>query len=61
MIEMINTLGIDQSRPPLHAVHDIILGQKDFGEESTVLTRDASNHKATFLVITDPIAFRAAC
>jgi hypothetical protein len=48
MIQMINTVGIDQGRSPLHAVHDIILRQKQLGEQSTVLTSDAGNQSNFF-------------
>jgi len=42
MIQMINTVGIDQGRSPL------ILRQKQLGEQSTVLTSDAGNQSNFF-------------
>ena len=43
MIQMIDTIGVDQRRPPLHAMHDIVFGKEKLGEERAVLPGDAGD------------------
>jgi len=43
MVQMIDAIGVDERRAPLHPVHYIIFRQEKFGEQSAVLTRDAGN------------------
>ncbi len=42
-IEMIDALGVERGRAALHAVHDIALGQQEFGEIGAVLSGDAED------------------
>jgi hypothetical protein len=37
---VIDTVGNDQGRPPLHTMNDVVLGEKEFGEQGAVLTGD---------------------
>ena len=39
MVQMIDTIGVDERGPPLHAMHDIIFRKEKFGEKCAVLTR----------------------
>jgi len=48
VIEMINSIGVDQGRPALDAVNRITLGQQQFGEIRTVLAGNTGNPMLSF-------------
>jgi hypothetical protein len=48
MIEVIDTIRIDQRSPPLHAVDDVIFRQQKLGEESAVLPGGPGDQRNLF-------------
>jgi hypothetical protein len=40
---MIDTVGVDQRRPPLHAMDDIVFRKKEFSKQSAILPGDAGD------------------
>ena len=43
LIEMVDALGVERRRAALDAVHDVALGEQEFGEIGAVLAGDAGD------------------
>ena len=43
LVDMIDALGVEQTRPALDAMHNVSFFQEQFGQISAILTCDTSN------------------
>ena len=44
-VEMIDSLGVERRRTPLHTMNDIALFQKELGKVAAILARDAGDER----------------